>query len=118
MNRLFLTTVAFVSLILLVAISPLNAKARAPRTAPKTQQAHTTVITAVTPSSLTIQEDTVTKSFTITPFTEVNVNGQRGSLADLKPGMSVNVTLGSDPSKLSRIDAGPAPVTASPAPRR
>lgn len=79
---------------------------------PKIPETHLTVISAVTPTSLTIQEDKVIKSFTITPFTEVNVNGQRATLADLKPGMTVNVTL-SDPSKLSRIDAGPTPVISS-----
>ncbi|HEY0369021.1 MAG TPA: hypothetical protein VGC85_05450 [Chthoniobacterales bacterium] len=111
MNR-FSKLLAFVSLVLLVAVAPLSARPRATRSKPgKTQESHTTVITSVTPTALTIQEDQVTKSFMITPFTEVNVNGQRATVADLKPGMSVSVTLGSDASKLSRIAAGPAPVS-------
>ena len=47
----------------------------------------------------------MTKTLTITQFTEINVNGRKATVAELKPGMIVNVTLGTDPSKVSRINA-------------
>ena len=49
------------------------------------------------------------KTFAITQFTEITVKGQRAKVTDLQPGMSVSVTLGTDPSKLSRISAGDPP---------
>lgn len=62
-------------------------------------------ITAVTASSLTVKEEKVMKTLTITQFTEINVNGRRATVAELKPGMTVSITLGTDPSKASRINA-------------
>ena len=62
-------------------------------------------ISAVTATSITVTEEKITKTLTINQFTEINVNGQRATAADLKPGMTVNVTLGTDPSKASRINA-------------
>jgi hypothetical protein len=67
------------------------------------------VIASVGPSSITITEQSGTKTYTITQFTEISVNGQRATVADLKPGMTVNVTLGTDASKASRINASGAP---------
>jgi hypothetical protein len=49
--------------------------------------------------------DKATKTYTISPFTEVTVNGRRASIADLKPGMKISVTLGTDPTQLARIVA-------------
>jgi hypothetical protein len=37
------------------------------------------------------------------------VNGQRANIADLKPGMTVNVTIGVDPSRAARINATGVP---------
>src|ERR1051325_10955889 len=85
---------------LLLAL-PSMAKPRKPK--PKEPEVHTTVISSVAPGSITILEDKMTKTFVITQFTEVTVNGQRARLTDLQPGMSVHVTLGADPTKLSRI---------------
>ena len=62
-------------------------------------------IAAVTADSITVKEAQVTKTLTITQFTEINVNGRKATVAELKPGMIVNVTLGTDPSKVSRINA-------------
>lgn len=67
------------------------------------------VIASVTPTAITVTEDKGTKTYTITQFTEINVNGQRATIADLKPGMGVTVTLGTDASKASRINASGAP---------
>jgi hypothetical protein len=65
---------------------------------------HETVVTSVSPTSIVITADKVPKTYTVTQFTEVTVNGQKSTLADVKPGMLVSVTL-SDPTHLSRISA-------------
>lgn len=62
-------------------------------------------IAAVTANTVTIKEEKATKTLAIDQFTEINVNGRKASAAELKPGMIVNVTLGTDPSKASRINA-------------
>ena len=62
-------------------------------------------IASVTANSITVTEGKTTKTLAITQFTEISVNGQRGTAADLKPGMTVTITLGTDPSKASRINA-------------
>jgi hypothetical protein len=67
------------------------------------------VIASVTPTAITVTEDKATKTYTITQFTEINVNGQKATVADLKAGMVANVTIGMDPSKAGRINATGAP---------
>jgi hypothetical protein len=62
-------------------------------------------ISAVTANSITVTDAKVTKTLTITQFTEIIVNGQRATAAELKPGMTVSFTLGTDPTKASRINA-------------
>jgi hypothetical protein len=62
-------------------------------------------ITSVTATSITIAEEKIAKTLTINQFTEINVNGVKATAADLKPGMTVTVTLGTDPTKASRINA-------------
>ena len=66
---------------------------------------HAPTIAAVTADSITVKEEKATKTLIINQFTEINVNGRRATVADLKAGMTVNVTLGTDPSKASRINA-------------
>ena len=63
------------------------------------------VISSVTATSITVAEDKASKTFTITQFTEINVNGQRATVADLKPGMTVSITMGTDATRASRINA-------------
>jgi hypothetical protein len=70
---------------------------------PPTIQAPT--IHAVTADSITVKDSAGTKTLTMTQFTEINVNGRRATAADLKPGMTVTVTLGTDATKASRINA-------------
>ena len=65
----------------------------------------TPTIAAVTADSITVKEEKATKTLAINQFTEINVNGRKATAAELKPGMAVNVTLGTDPSKASRINA-------------
>ena len=66
---------------------------------------HHPVISSVNANSITVTEGKVSKTLTITQFTEINVNGQRATIAELKPGMVVTVTLGTDPTRASRINA-------------
>ena len=75
----------------------------------KEPQHRPTVISSVSADSITIAEDKVMKTFAITQFTEITVKGQRAKLADLQPGMMVSITLGTDPTKASRISAGDPP---------
>jgi hypothetical protein len=63
------------------------------------------VIASVNANTVTVTEEKATKTLTISQFTEISVNGQRATIADLKPGMLVSVTLGTDPSHASRINA-------------
>jgi hypothetical protein len=74
------------------------------RKAPSPEQ-HNPVISCVTPNSITVTKQQETRTFIVSPFTEVNVNGQKGTIADLKPGMRVNVTIGIDPTCAGRIVA-------------
>src|ERR1700736_920940 len=67
-------------------------------------QRHQTLISTVSPSQITISEDSGPRTFTITPFTEVIVDEQRAKVADLRPGMRVSVTL-DDPVRLRQIKA-------------
>jgi hypothetical protein len=68
-----------------------------------------TLISSVSGNAITVTDDKATKTFMITQFTEINVNGQRATIADLKPGMIVAVTIGTDPTRASRINASGAP---------
>ncbi len=88
----------------LVAVSPAFAGSRKKASAPAPVQ-HPLVISSVTATSITVADDKVTKTLTITQFTEINVNGRKAVVADLKPGMTVSVTLDTDPSRASRINA-------------
>jgi hypothetical protein len=62
-------------------------------------------IAAVTADSVTVRDAQGMKTLAITQFTEINLNGRKATAAELKPGMTVNVTLGTDPTKASRINA-------------
>ena len=76
---------------------------------------HQSVIAAVTSSSVTVTNQTLSdkgklldkksQTFAITRYTEINVNSQRATAADLKPGMKVKVTAAMDRSQAARIDA-------------
>ena len=90
------------ALITILATNPAFAAGKKKKEAPVPKAP---IIASVTPTAITVTEDKTTKTFTITQFTEINVNGQRATVADVKPGMTVNVTIGMDPSKASRIVA-------------
>lgn len=82
---------------------------------------HITTISGVTADSVTIAEEKGSRTLAITPFTEIIVNGQKGRITDLQPGMTVTWALGTDPSKAARITASGAAVAvpeATPKPRK
>jgi hypothetical protein len=90
--------------VLLAAIPPAFAGGRKKKATPAPEY-HLPVISSVTGNSITVTEEKTTRTFIVTQFTEINVNGQRGTIADLKPGMTVNVTIGVDPIRASRVIA-------------
>jgi hypothetical protein len=87
-----------------ITITPAFSKGRKKKVTPAPEY-HQPVISGVTGNAITVSDQKTTRTFTITPFTEINVNGQRATIVDLKPGMTVNVTIGMDPSYASRIVA-------------
>ena len=77
----------------------------------KEPESHPTVITAVTPTAISIREAKIEKSVPITPSTEIYVRNQKASLGALQPGMAVSITLAMDGDTASRINAADPPVT-------
>ena len=100
--------VAILILFASAAFTPAFAGSKKKKATPP--QYHPPVISSVTGNAITVSEEKTTRTFVITQFTEINVNGQRGAVADLKPGMTVSVTIGVDPTRASRIVATGAPV--------
>jgi hypothetical protein len=96
-----------VALLVIVTIAPAFGAGKKKKQAPAP---HDTVISSVTGNAITVTEGKVTRAFTITQFSEINVNGQKATMADLKPGMTVKVTIGMDPSQASRVNASGVPV--------
>src|ERR1700686_2402002 len=92
--------IVFSILLLGIALNPALARGKRKATSPAR---HETLISSVNPTAVTIIEDKVARTFTITQFTEINVNGQKATVADLNPGMIVSVTIGTDPTRASRI---------------
>jgi hypothetical protein len=104
-NKLFI----FVSLLLVAVVAgPVSAKGKKKKATP-TPAYHQPVIVNVTGNAITVTDQNGTRTFTVTRFTEINVNGQRATLADLKPGMTATVTIGTDPTHASRINAEGVP---------
>ena len=80
------------------------------------------VVQAVDPTanSVTIghanSTDTSTKTYKLDKFSEVEVNGEKASLADVKPGMKASVTPGVVENTASRLVVSPAPPEPTPYP--
>ncbi len=108
-NRLFIV----VSILLAgITITPAFGKGRKKKATPAPAY-HAPIISSVTGNAITVSDQQTTRTFTITQFTEINVNGQRATIADLKPGMTANVTIGMDPSHAGRINAEGVPAEGS-----
>src|SRR4029453_15266572 len=82
-----------------IAFAPAFGKGRKKKATQAYQQP---VIASVTGNPITVSDRKTARTFTVTQFTEITVNGQRASIADLKPGMTGNVTIGADPSRAAR----------------
>jgi hypothetical protein len=93
------------SLVILLGILTMSPAFGASKKKPSPTPSQAPTIASVTANSITVTEPKVTKTLAITQFTEILVNGQRATAADLKPGMTVSITLGTDPTKASRINA-------------
>lgn len=52
---------------------------------------------------------TATKTYKITPKTKVTINGNPGTLSDLRPGLQIHVGLGMDADVAEELSASPAP---------
>jgi hypothetical protein len=104
------TRLLFVVWILLaaIAIAPAFGKGRKKKATPVPAY-HQPAISSVTGNAITVSDKNTTRTLTITQFTEISVNGQRARIADLKPGMTVSITLGTDPSRAARINATGVP---------
>ena len=82
---------------------------------PPTPSHQETIITNVAADSITVEirivsakgkiEEKKSRAFGITKFTEIIVNGRKGTVAELKRGMRANVTAGMDRTVAARIDA-------------
>jgi hypothetical protein len=97
-------SVAVFVLLLALAVTPAFAGSKKKKASP-TPKYQPPVISSVTGTTITVTEEKTTRAFTVTQFTEITVNGQRANIVDLKPGMTVNVTIGVDRSQASRINA-------------
>jgi hypothetical protein len=104
-NRLFVVVCVFLAAI---AIAPAFGKGKKKKPTPVPAY-HQPVISNVTGNAITVSDQNTTRTLTITQFTEITVNGQRASIADLKPGMTVSITIGMDPSRAARINATGVP---------
>jgi hypothetical protein len=82
---------------------------RTPTPAPKKTPSPHTVIQAITATSITIKEPKGSATYKITDLTEIDFKGEPAKVTDLKPGMSVVVTVGLDPTQADRISADDPP---------
>ena len=103
MRRLATSVVFTCALIQILALDTTLGAGRKRKAPPPEQRAP--VISNVTANSVTVTTQTQTRTFIVTPFTEISVNGQKGTIADLKSGMKADVTIGIDPTRAGRIVA-------------
>ena len=107
-KSVFTPLVAVCTLLAVITATPALAGSKKKK-ASSVPRYHSPVISSVTGNAITVSEEKTMRTFVITQFTEINVNGQRGTIADLKPGMTVSVTIGVDPTRAGRIVATGAP---------
>src|SRR5438552_12705357 len=108
-KSLFTPLVAVCTLLAVITATPALAGSKKKK-ASSVPRYHSPVISSVTGNAITVSEEKTTRTFVITQFTEINVNGQRATIVDLKPGMTVSVTIGMDPTRASRVVATGVPV--------
>jgi hypothetical protein len=102
------------ALLAALMISPAIGGGRKKKGASPAPKYHPPVIANVMPNAVTVTDQNGTRTFIVTRFTEINLNGQRATIADLKPGMTATVTIGTDPTHASRINAEGVPAKGKP----
>jgi len=111
-KSVFTPLVAVCTLLAVITATPALAGSKKKK-ASSVPRYHSPVISSVTGNAITVSEEKTTRTFVITQFTEINVNGQRATIVDLKPGMTVSVTIGMDPTRASRVVATGVPAGGS-----
>ena len=111
MKRLPLSLLLALAAAVCVALAPVSAADKKKKKEPPEPVIST--IAAINGNTIDVKTGSTTKTLKVTQFTEVRVNGAKGSAADLKPGMTVSeVALGADPTVASRINAAGSTVAA------
>ncbi len=112
--------VLVVTVLGLLALVSADVLAAAPKPAPKPSAkapnakkatpapTHTT-IASISADSITVDEPKGTRTYKIGKDTEFNLRGQKVKIEEIKTGMRVSVTVGSDPAVAQRISASDAP---------
>ncbi|MGB8354377.1 MAG: hypothetical protein WCD79_10845 [Chthoniobacteraceae bacterium] len=80
-----------------------------PKAKPTPFVPHHTVIGSISADSITINTFTGSKTYKIDKFTTITLLGNDAKTSDLKPGMKVSVTVGSDPAIAASISASNPP---------
>ena len=111
-KSLFPPLVAVCTLLAVIIATPAFAGSKKKKATPVPAY-HLPVLSGVMGNAITVTEGKTTRTFIVTQFTEINVNGQRASVVDLRPGMTVSVTIGMDPTRASRVVATGVPVGGS-----
>ena len=91
---------------------PKPPRAPAPNAKKATPEPTHTTIRTISADSITVAEPKGTKTYKITKSTEFELRGQKVKIDELKAGMRVSVTVGSDPTVAERISASDAPTDA------
>jgi len=102
MKKSYLVSFVVAALFAIVSITPAVGGGKK-KTAPP-PVAPSPTISSVTANSVTVTESKTSRTLTISQFTEITVNGVKATAAELKPGMTVSITL-ADPSRAARIVA-------------
>lgn len=97
--------------LLSIAMLFLNTSVHAAAAKPKATPVppHHTVIEAISATSITVKTPKNSKTYKITKLTTITFDGKTVTAADLKPGMKVSVTEGTDPDVAEDITANKAP---------
>jgi predicted negative regulator of RcsB-dependent stress response len=109
MKNVRFMVVSFLLVLITIASGPVFAGSKKKK-GTQAPAAYQQVISSVKGNTISVSDAKTTRAFTVTQFTEITVNGQRATIADLKPGMTIDVTIGMDPSHASRINAADPPV--------
>lgn len=103
MRKLYLLTFCILVLFGTLPTTPVIGASKKKKEPPTEHRQPT--ISSVTQNAITVSDQAGTTTFAITQFTEIYVNERKAKAVDLKPGMTVTVTVGADPGRASRIEA-------------